>query len=65
MRSIKRLFSGELIIGAGDGTLDLAVEVKEPVIPAENKDVKLPSIPALKILKTTNVNSAVTSIEVR
>ncbi|XP_066256318.1 cilia- and flagella-associated protein 52 [Euwallacea similis] len=62
VRSIKRLFSGELIIGAGDGTLDLAIESEKPVIPIDS-DVKLPSIPCLKILKSTNVNSAVTSLQ--
>ncbi|XP_019770665.2 cilia- and flagella-associated protein 52 [Dendroctonus ponderosae] len=62
VRTIRRLFSGALIVGAGDGTLELVVEAEKPVLPLDS-DVKLPSVPALKILKSTNVNSAVTSIQ--
>lgn len=51
-------------MGAGDGTLELVVEAEKPVLPLDS-DVKLPSIPALTILKSTNVNSAVTSIQVK
>lgn len=60
VRSIKRLFSGELIVGAGNGALELVTEVEHPVL---HTKVKHPSVPALKILKSTNVNSAVTSIQ--
>ncbi|XP_050310647.1 cilia- and flagella-associated protein 52 [Anthonomus grandis grandis] len=63
VRAIRRLFSGELIIGAGDGVLELVIEAEKPVIPGDIMDVKMPSVPALKILKSTNVNSPVTSIQ--
>ncbi|KAF7267221.1 hypothetical protein GWI33_019550 [Rhynchophorus ferrugineus] len=62
VRSIRRLFSGQLIVGAGDGTFEMVIEA-EKAAPVD-VDVKLPSVPALKILKSTNVNSAVTSIQV-
>ncbi|CAG9771369.1 unnamed protein product [Ceutorhynchus assimilis] len=62
VRSLKRLFGGELIIGAGDGTLEMVVEDK-PVLPKDCVDVKLPSIPVLKVLKSTYVNTAITSLQ--
>lgn len=49
-------------MGAGNGALELVTEVEHPVLPHDTK-VKHPSVPALKILKSTNVNSAVTSIQ--
>ncbi|KAL1517593.1 hypothetical protein ABEB36_001334 [Hypothenemus hampei] len=62
VRAIKRLFCGNLIIGAGDGTLEIVVEAGAPQLPTDT-DVKLPSTPILKVLKSTHVNSAVTSIQ--
>ncbi|KAJ8919844.1 hypothetical protein NQ315_006373 [Exocentrus adspersus] len=62
VRSIRLLFNGNLIIGAGDGGL----EVVEEIAPQPKKDdanIRMPSVPALKVLKTTNLNSAVTSIQ--
>lgn len=61
IHSILLLFNGQLIIGAGDGTVELVEEFI-----GKNKladiSVKFPSVPALKILKTTNVNGEVTSL---
>ncbi|VEN44166.1 unnamed protein product [Callosobruchus maculatus] len=60
VRSIRLLFSGKLIIGAGDGKLEL-VEESQPKVP--DPYVKYPSIPGLKVLKSTHVIGAVTSIQ--
>ncbi|CAH0546208.1 unnamed protein product [Brassicogethes aeneus] len=62
VRVIKRLPSGQLLIGAGDGTLEL-VEESAPKIP-KVKGVKMPSLPALKVLKSTKVNNTITSIAI-
>ncbi|CAH1119873.1 unnamed protein product [Phaedon cochleariae] len=61
VRAIKLLFNGLLIVGAGDGTVEL-VEESTPKSAAD-PTVKLPSIPALRVFKTTNVNGAVTSLQ--
>lgn len=57
---MRLLFNGQLIIGAGDGTIEL---VEESVGKIVDTSVKLPSIPGLKVLKSTNVNGGVTSIQ--
>lgn len=49
--SIKRLFSGLLIIGAGDGTIELTEELKNKVNPKISCGIKVPSIPSLKIVR--------------
>ncbi|XP_060519945.1 cilia- and flagella-associated protein 52 [Cylas formicarius] len=64
VRSIRRLFSGRLIIGGGDGTLDLVEETERKGGAVEN-DIRLPSVPALRVLKSAHVNNAVTSIQLR
>lgn len=48
VKSIKRLFAGPLLIGAGDGTVELVVETA-PKIPKDSV-VKMPSIPALRVV---------------
>lgn len=61
VRSILLLFNGQLVIGAGDGTVELVEECVSKRKTIDNS-VKLPSVPALKVLKTTNVKSGVTSL---
>ncbi|KAJ8929876.1 hypothetical protein NQ314_017390 [Rhamnusium bicolor] len=62
VRSIKLLFNGWLIVGAGDGTVEMVEETDGKVI---NAGVKMPSIPALKIHKTAFVNGGVTSLQLQ
>ncbi|XP_018331120.1 cilia- and flagella-associated protein 52 [Agrilus planipennis] len=63
VRSIILLLSGKLLIGAGDGSVDLVEEKQKD---CKEKEVsvafKLPSSPVLRILKSTNVNGTVTSL---
>ncbi|XP_018568693.1 cilia- and flagella-associated protein 52 [Anoplophora glabripennis] len=61
IRSIRLLFNGNLIIGAGDGTLEVVEEAA--VRPPIETNIKMPSVPALRVLKSTNVNSSITSIQ--
>ncbi|KAJ8945339.1 hypothetical protein NQ318_009734 [Aromia moschata] len=61
IRSIRLLFSGLLIIGGGDGTVELVEETAGRA--PEIEHVKMPSIPALRVHKSTNVNTTVTSIQ--
>ncbi|KAJ8985900.1 hypothetical protein NQ317_010657 [Molorchus minor] len=61
VRSIRLLFSGQLVIGGGDGTVEVVKETAGKV--PEIEHVKMPSTPALKVLKSTHVNGSVTSIQ--
>ncbi|XP_044270982.1 cilia- and flagella-associated protein 52 [Tribolium madens] len=63
VKSIRRLFAGPLLIGAGDGTLELVEEIKSKGGGDKGKRVKVPSVPTLRCLKSTNVFSAVTSLQ--
>ncbi|CAH1965474.1 unnamed protein product [Acanthoscelides obtectus] len=60
VRSIRVLFTGKLLIGAGNGKLEL-VEESQPKVP--DPYVKYPSVPGLKVLKSTHVKEAITSIQ--
>ncbi|XP_057661479.1 cilia- and flagella-associated protein 52 [Diorhabda carinulata] len=62
IRAIKLLVGGKLVIGDGDGNIEL---VEEFIKPNHKFDVniKMPSIPALKVHKATHVNSAVSAIQ--
>ncbi|XP_017778484.1 PREDICTED: cilia- and flagella-associated protein 52 [Nicrophorus vespilloides] len=63
IRSIILMNTGEIIIGAGDGTIDVVLE-EPPKIDKRITSIafKLPSNPALKVIKTTNVKHAVTTL---
>lgn len=50
VRVIKRLRTGQLLIGAGDGTLEL-VEEATPKAPKNLEKVKIPSMPALRVVR--------------
>lgn len=55
------MFNGNLIIGAGDGTLEVVEE--SAVRQVTDVGIKMPSVPALRVLKSTNINASVTSIQ--
>ncbi|KAK9891942.1 hypothetical protein WA026_017425, partial [Henosepilachna vigintioctopunctata] len=63
--AIKRLFSGPLIVGAGDGTIELVEEVpyEKKYSYACNLGLKIPTVPALKVKESTTVKSTVNAIQ--
>ncbi|KAJ3635496.1 hypothetical protein MTP99_008401 [Tenebrio molitor] len=58
VRSIRRLFAGPLLIGAGNGVIELVEETK-----STGAQAKIPSVPTLRVLKSTNVFGSVTSLQ--
>lgn len=52
MTAIKRLFTGGLIVGAGDGTVEIVEEVKyeNKKTYATNLGLKAPTVPALRVV---------------
>ncbi|XP_044754994.1 cilia- and flagella-associated protein 52 [Coccinella septempunctata] len=63
--AIKRLFTGPLIVGAGDGTVELVEEVKyeKKKTYATNLGLKVPTVPALRVKLSTCVKSSVNAIQ--
>nr|CAD7432825.1 unnamed protein product [Timema monikensis] len=49
-----------MVVGAGDGTVEMVRE-KEVCLP-KGSPIRIPSLPQLRVLKSTNVNSGVTSL---
>ncbi|XP_015588668.1 cilia- and flagella-associated protein 52 isoform X2 [Cephus cinctus] len=62
VRVVLLLKDGRIIVGAGDGTVDL-VEIIENDINVTNKSVKLPNAPRIQSYLTENVTGSITSIE--
>ncbi|XP_034936102.1 cilia- and flagella-associated protein 52 [Chelonus insularis] len=52
----------KLIVGTGDGTLELTEIIAVNIIASSKQKIKLPSTPQIKTLKTCKVQGAVTSI---
>nr|XP_023016817.1 cilia- and flagella-associated protein 52 [Leptinotarsa decemlineata] len=61
VRSIRILSNSIFVVGAGNGTLEMVEETEAKVTPQHG--IKFPSVPALKVLKSTSVNGAVTSLQ--
>ncbi|PNF16695.1 Cilia- and flagella-associated protein 52 [Cryptotermes secundus] len=55
----------QIIVGGGDGTIELVKELVNTTLPAPSvlRKVKMPSLPQLLVLKSTTVNSAPTSLQ--
>ncbi|XP_021919910.1 cilia- and flagella-associated protein 52 isoform X2 [Zootermopsis nevadensis] len=55
---------GRIVVGAGDGTVELVKELKTVTFPEPSaiRKVKMLSLPQLLVLKSTNVNAAPTSL---
>lgn len=62
VRAIFRTRKGKLVVGAGDGTLDIVVETKMQRVDLP-VTISVPSIPALQVLKSTNLKHMITSIQ--
>ncbi|KAI4470193.1 wd-40 repeat protein [Holotrichia oblita] len=62
VRSLLLMECGNIIIGAGDGTVDMVAEKKVNLREPHSIAYKLPSIPELLVLKTANVKGGVTSL---
>lgn len=63
IRAIKRLANGDLVIGAGDGTIEIVVEAKKRKVELP-PGISTPSIPGLQILKTQHLKTMITSINI-
>ncbi|KAF5303922.1 hypothetical protein FQA39_LY01707 [Lamprigera yunnana] len=65
VRSLLLLKERLLLVGAGNGDIELVEELKPRKLP-ENDSVafKLPSVPVLKVIKSTNIKSSITSIQI-
>lgn len=65
VRSLILFKNGKLLVGAGDGTVDLVDEMKSSRVVQEpaTGGFKLPSHPLLRVLKSTNLKSSVTSLQ--
>lgn len=65
VRSLYLLKSCKLLVGAGNGVIDLVEETKlKHLQEQEVGGFRLPSLPLLKVIKTTNVKSSVTSLQI-
>ncbi|XP_072398730.1 cilia- and flagella-associated protein 52 [Diabrotica undecimpunctata] len=62
IRAIRLLFGGKLVIGDGEGNVELVEECIKSNLKFD-RNVKMPSVPALKVHKTTNVNAAISAIQ--
>ncbi|KAG5873676.1 hypothetical protein JTB14_017153 [Gonioctena quinquepunctata] len=63
VRSIRILPCGFILIGAGNGAIEMVEESTAKPLDID-PTIKFPSVPALKVLKSTSVNSGVTSLQI-
>ncbi|XP_022914302.2 cilia- and flagella-associated protein 52 [Onthophagus taurus] len=64
IRAIKLIGKEELLIGGGDGTIDIVQERRVHIKPAKTVAYKLCSTPELFVLKSTKINGIPTSFNI-